>query len=387
MEITDTYAKLLVATFVITVLGVRGTLYQNKTRTYNGTVTDRHKPPTSTFVKHHQLNCTGSDELPNCWCHDIDDGTPRYVGKGTGGRNPHHHSIPHYTHQGFKRCLANKTVVFIGDSRVRYQFMNLLAFLKEGRFMKCGDQRQNGTEDISCFLIDHESHKRKGELQWTAWYKTSSDFLQEKQGKGQHLCDCFRPKHFDARKTYENRFVEQRTSFGTTRLIYLQNFLNNIRMGSNFPPFTDHFSEPKERCRVGECGQENRTNLFKGNVNATMWNMLPRLNATHAFVQLGWDHRFGLAEKSKFSCTLQKFQQDHPDLLVSLISNPPPVSSRNESAMESDSDRLGCKVPILDRTKPTMGVPQDWYWDRLHVLSILNEEYNHQMIEELCPIE
>lgn len=360
---------------------------EDKMSTIEGTVSNRQKLSASTFVQHRQLNCTECDELPSGWCRDIDNKTPRYVGKAAAGSNLQLHSVPYYTHRGFEQCLANKTIVFIGDSRVRYQFLNLLAFLKEERFMNCADQRQYAKEDISCFLIDREWKTKRLKRNWNVWYKNTTRFLNEKGGKGKQMCDCFRHNPLQPNKAYENRFVERRTSFGTTRLIFLLNFLNNVRMGSNFPPFTDFDSEPKERCEVGECGDENRTNLFEGDVNATMWEILPRLNATHAFVQLGWDHHFRFSEKSQFSCAVQHFQQHHPDLQVSLISHPIRVY-RNESAMECDPDGLECDVPMLDRTKPTIGVPVNWYWDKhTHVLSILNEEFNHQLLKQLCPIE
>ena len=54
-------------------------------------------------------------------------------------------------------CLANKTIVFIGDSRVRYQYMNLAYFLMSSRFMRCDDHptcKKGLTQpDKDCYLI------------------------------------------------------------------------------------------------------------------------------------------------------------------------------------------------------------------------------------------
>jgi hypothetical protein len=40
---------------------------------------------------------------------------------------------------------------------------------------------------------------------------------------------------------------------------------------------------------------------------------------------------------------------------------------------------------VLDRSVLSEGIPRGWYWDQYHVLSILNEEYNHQLVEKVCP--
>ena len=45
--------------------------------------------------------------------------------------------LSRYSVEGFEQCLANKTVVFIGESRVRFQYMHLGLMLKTGKFMNC----------------------------------------------------------------------------------------------------------------------------------------------------------------------------------------------------------------------------------------------------------
>eukprot|EP00804_Cyclotella_cryptica_P009886 CCRYP_014182-RA/>CCRYP_014182-RA protein AED:0.26 eAED:0.26 QI:148/-1/0/1/-1/1/1/0/193 len=99
------------------------------------------------------LSCEQNNRIPKQWCLDF-SGTPRYVGNTTVQS-----SIQRYNHQGFEKCLANKTVVFIGDSRVRYQFMHLIGFLRRKCFMKCQDYDPFGnssTLDDDCYLIERE---------------------------------------------------------------------------------------------------------------------------------------------------------------------------------------------------------------------------------------
>ena len=44
---------------------------------------------------------------------------------------------------------------------------------------------------------------------------------------------------------------------------------------------------------------------------------------------------------------------------------------------------LGCdaKNRIFDRLSPATGVPAHWFWDGLHVLSILNRHFNLMLLE------
>ena len=56
--------------------------------------------------------------------------------------------LQRYTIKGFEKCLANKTIVFIGDSRSRYQYIYapwFIPLLKMGRFMFCPDMQQGTT--------------------------------------------------------------------------------------------------------------------------------------------------------------------------------------------------------------------------------------------------
>ena len=69
--------------------------------------------------------------------------TPRYVGK----ENWPPRMIQHYTHEGYENCFANKNIVFIGESGLRYQFLHLAGFLKSKKFMKCSDYGNGHTPD------------------------------------------------------------------------------------------------------------------------------------------------------------------------------------------------------------------------------------------------
>ncbi|KAL7455197.1 hypothetical protein ACHAWC_006769 [Mediolabrus comicus] len=148
--------------------------------------------------------CADNSFLPKNWCHDTDNNA-RYV----GDLLPPHNIIKHYNHNGYEKCLAEKNVVFIGDSRVRYQFMHLAAYLKYERFMKCRDVTINPAEaDEECFVIDERMKQRN----WTLWFEESTKALESYQQSS--LCDCYRPPKFDPKRTYENRFIKRSTRLG-----------------------------------------------------------------------------------------------------------------------------------------------------------------------------
>lgn len=247
-----------------------------------------------------------------------------------------------------------------------------------------------------CFLID----EYLGPPDWNSWYKNSTIMLDSKSlsnsnesavEKQMSLCDCFRPHTFDPSLTYENRFIQRFTIYGTTNLIYLQNFRNKVRMNKQFPPYSSF--DPlintlaHQRCIVGECDDGNRENVFEGNLNDTLWMILPRLNTTHAFVSLGWESWFNFQAQSDFSCTIQDFERHHPEIKVYLITHPPDLGDKSNPLKSFDVAKLKCAIKVLDRTSMSKNVPEGWYFDTLHVLSILNEEYNHQLVEKVCPFD
>mmetsp|Transcript_7090 Transcript_7090/g.19811 ORF Transcript_7090/g.19811 Transcript_7090/m.19811 type:complete len:166 (+) Transcript_7090:778-1275(+) len=155
-------------------------------------------------------------------------------------------------------------------------------------------------------------------------------------------------------------------------------------MNKDYPPFSSFAGTP-ERCKIGECGRENRTDAFSGNLNDTLWTLLPLLNASHAFISLGWEHIFGFPNQSEFSCTIDAFQKVNTNIKLFLMSHPPALKDIFDPTVSFDATKLKCGCNLLDRSILSMGSPTGWYMDSLHVLSILNEEYNRQLIEKLCP--
>ena len=92
------------------------------------------------------------------------------------------HGKLYRTLAGYQKTLANKHIVLIGDSRVRYQYMSLVHFLISDRWLRCRDYEDIATHpshnsslttihnhhqaDSDCFLIARGTNQS-----WNEWYE------------------------------------------------------------------------------------------------------------------------------------------------------------------------------------------------------------------------
>ena len=344
--------------------------------------TVEHASRPQSFLSHHEqpllvdkVRCTPSRKLPDGWCFD-DEQVPRYFrarGLESDG------TLTYHTHAGYSRCLANKNLLFIGDSRVRYQYMHLASYLKSGgAFMQCGDT--SPVADKECYLIHEKMYNhRLSSDGWKEWYKNTTEMLNE-EGRQTSICDCDRPLDSFPLFTHENRFTTTRTPHGDINLIYLQSYQDLIRIHRGFPPFAAGPSFRTESpCVPGYC--DSLEDAYVGNLTSTLDTIIPLLGVTHAFVNPGWEHLF--PSQFELSCDLLEVQTMHPGVRIHLVSHPPQRKRRNSNHPEFHS--LKCGVDVLDRTSPTVGVPKRWYWDENHVLGVLNREYNQLLVDKVCP--
>jgi len=115
-------------------------------------------------------------------------------------------------------------------------------------------------------------------------------------------------------------------------------------MNVDYPPFSN-FTGPSERCEPGQSAKQNRTDAFSGSVNETLWNILPLLNTTHAFVNLGWEFSFAFQDQSKFSCELRRFEKVYTNITLYLITHP----STMRNTIDPTATKLECDCNLLDR--------------------------------------
>ena len=73
-------------------------------------------------------HCQGRNKLAQSWCLDS-TGTARYTDQTTNITDEAIEKV-YWTRHGVEQCLADLSIVMIGDSRVRYQYMALVAFLR-----------------------------------------------------------------------------------------------------------------------------------------------------------------------------------------------------------------------------------------------------------------
>ena len=329
------------------------------------------------FQAHFTYNCAmiPDNQAKYDWCTDISTETPRFIGGNNYDGIPRKSTTvkAYRTFKGFQHCMAHKHVILIGDSRVRYQYMSLVDYLMTAEWLHCQDYnvatRMNETVSPHCFIIHHDRKYGK-RMTWNDWYALSSALLHD-------VCDCHRDTKFDPVSTYENRYARIRSPFGPISITYLQNFQNSVKFHAEFPPFASLTGNcTASHCQPGLCNQPTRLEL---NTSETLLKIVPKLRPTHVFAQTGWDHYMG-DTPATFGCLLERFKQENPGVHAFAISH----------YWERDAKRVtrvpqhGCNASVFDRLAPSYRTPKSWYWDNKHVLSILNQEMNHQLLDHIC---
>ena len=146
-------------------------------------------------------------------------------------------------------------------------------------------------------------------------------------------------------------------------MTYLENFADKIRFHEGFPPYGDHGRAP---CDPGSEGC-NKPAKYAFNTSDAITNVLPLLKATHVFAQTGWMQK-------DIGCALAEIERTRGIRGFYIT---------HTNTQMSATPKLGCGLTssrVLDRVAATPPpYPRTWFWDNLHVLSILNEHYNDML--------
>ena len=236
--------------------------------------------------------CTKSDDLPTeKWCFDRNN-DPHYLWNSSSASEDiavdssqrlnttftsnETVKIMEFTHAGFEKCLANKTIIFVGDSRVRYQFLHLASYLKRAQFMKCEDDHNKASAepDEECLLLDYRKSSS-----WSAWYNESTRMISDTNNinVGNHtqtdtmkhqqqyaLCDCARPDKRGIQNHYfENRYVQRKGAFGTIQLVGLTNWVNLVQIEEGFPPILFQSEMLQSRWQMWPMDRCSRPSMYK----------------------------------------------------------------------------------------------------------------------------
>ena len=260
----------------------------------------KHKGPSPCFTARFTVdNIIQAHESPYKWALDV-NGTMRYLGDGllfdidgdTSGKM-------YRTFAGYQKTLANKHVVLIGDSRVRYQYLSLVHFLNNGHWLRCRDYdaipgpenfTSNG-KDPDCDLIDDAL-----KVSWPEWFKSSSIRLND-------TCDCSRQEPYSAPDIFDNRYFSMSSPYGPIQITFLVSYIDLVKFHDAFPPLS---WEPKPGhtptfCKPGDCSHPASVSLTTGEA---LLEIVPKLNPTHVFANTGWQHDEG-KNAEKFGCVLQ----------------------------------------------------------------------------------
>jgi hypothetical protein len=375
--------KKLLCLALVAVISTRQYFLSLTTRSHSiGRIERKSSSLNTTLSRFDDCNGNSTNRVAQSWCLDT-NGKARYwdMGKhsiGTSSKHKWPKEKLYRTRLGYEQCLAKKSIVFMGDSRVRYQYMQLADFLRTGTWMACEDHLDLQPED-RCFLIDHE-HKRielkqkETKTTWNEWYQRSNEYLnvngsESKYGSQQsELCDCHRTYPRNDRTTFENRFFRRQTPFGLIEITYLENFLNAVQFHADFPPFSP-FEKTEGRCLPGNC--THQAGILDS--NTTLWEILPSLNATHVFANAGW------FDTPSFACDLQHYGAT-TGVEATFVTH-----FASQGNKDTIWPTLACNVSVLDRITPTTRIPSSWmFHDEIHGLSIVNEEVNHMLLDNIC---
>ena len=109
------------------------------------------------------------------------------------------------------------------------------------------------------------------------------------------------------------------------------------------------------------------------------------LRPTHVFAQVGWGQYL---DNKEFGCVLDSFCRQNPGVEAAfVITHPEMRASWDTHLRRHQGDSLpeqGCNASIFDRSTSTIGVPNSWFLDHIHVQSIVNQEFNHMMLDKIC---
>lgn len=281
-----------------------------------------------------------------------------------------------------RTCLNNKHIVFIGDSRVRYPYLDFIYFLTFGNFTNCVhpfvpfqnlsfnyESEAIAYKDACCF--SNEGCFRN--------YQVFFDFprLVFNKYKALHsreYCDCLR-KRWDLPKLhyiYENRFFQLTLPGISLRLSYFQNFLDSVRLNRTI--IAREFNISKILLK------NSTTQVTYHKTTEALEQIVLNINPTHVFLNTGWLER-------DISCLIKNFTDTklHASNII-YIRNPWKLKNSYKEPLPGKKINLTCnKIPVFDRFEITRNLNESAFWDDLHVLTPVNEEFIHQMLTIICP--
>lgn len=296
--------------------------------------------------------CKPNTRLPSGWCVEEKAEKWRYVNQTHRRR----------TLKGTKKCLANKHVVLIGDSRTRFQYLALVAALVKGAYPQCHEHLAKNSSD--CHL------QGRGVGKWNK-YLVSTNAELNLVGQVE-LCHCYKGNS-DATMR-ENRYFALSTQFGPIHVSYFNTISNSLTLEKHFPPFSNYSDRP-ERCQPGTC-RLTPDEVGPMSVSDVLLKIVPVFNpkVTHVFAAGGW-------KTFDIGCNITQLSRDHG---VKAWYQSAPKPNGMFEMFDWPEPPQGCNPPLFDRTTMTLEPPPWSYRDSAHPYSSMNEEFNMFMLDVIC---
>jgi hypothetical protein len=124
-----------------------------------------------------------------------DDGTRTY--------EPATCAMRRFTAREARQCLAGQSLLLAGDSLTRYQYMSLAYFLKNGAYPD-RTSRDDGRHGKNVCI--EGSYRGGPHDAWQTFYIESTAQLSTNGTPGAERCDCFRELQWNTSRLFENRF-------------------------------------------------------------------------------------------------------------------------------------------------------------------------------------
>ena len=162
--------------------------------------------------------------------------------------------------------LRGKHIVFVGDSRARYQYINLAYHLLHRRAPPF-DLSSRSRRLLMEFLPNGTAPEKEGDYEqyWASWYNASASVLQSELGY--EVCDCWKGSFIVNKTKVDNvkSNFDMRYTLSTRQnaaLTYVQWFNERNNFQGHWHP-KDGFP-PHLNCSAGACAPPHRWKIPQG---------------------------------------------------------------------------------------------------------------------------
>ncbi len=236
--------------------------------------------------------------------------------------------LPTATFDDTVERLRNRTIVLVGDCRVKYLYLALAHFLTYASW----------PDDDSPFTDERRAPT------WRSFFEITNAGLNVRGSREE--CDCYRPEEGEDPEWWRNTFESRRFERGSTRLVYVQFFVPQGRFVRYVRPVA-----PGVRPVDGDYAEYE-----------DVWSLLRASGPLGTLVTSGgWANLDASVETAAFE--------------NSFVANSPLGGGEaRRPAPYVPNPPLAANVPLVDRRCASYGTTDDDRWDALHLKSRANAE-------------